>query len=188
MLAFQKNLKKSRKMQKIQKIPENLRKSQEILQTLENARNLEKLKIRENSTKSRSCQKSAISRKFQKIQKGIKSKKCQLIQKMLGDIWFVTAGCLMDPAYHHQYIRTAATHMHGLSAEGAKADVKKATARPSSPLQQNNPIFWFFNVLFFQIFPLFKCFHLYPYRPVVQMDHGAISPSQMVLFVFVFLC
>ena len=56
-------------------------------------------------------------------------------REYLGDIWLVTAGCLMDPAYHHQYIRTAATHMHGLSAEGAKADVKKATARPSSPLQ-----------------------------------------------------
>ena len=39
----------------------------------------------------------------------------------------------MDSAYHQQYIRTAAIHTHGLSAEGAKADVKKMLTLDDPP-------------------------------------------------------
>ena len=60
--------------------------------------------------------------------------------------------------------------------QSAKADLKKANARPSSPFLWFNFYFVFFSFLFVQIFPCGQIDRLF------QMDHGAISPSLMVLF------
>ena len=70
--------------------------------------------------------------------------------------------------------------IQGLSAEGAKADVKKANARPSSQLQFDL-ISLFFSFLFVQIFPYRQVDRLF------HMSHGAIPPSLMVLFQIYFL-
>ena len=64
---------------------------------------------------------------------------------------------------------------YGLSAEGAKAGGKKGNARPSSPFLWFNLFSVFFSFLSVQIFPCGQVDKL------VQMSHGAISPSLMVL-------
>ena len=65
---------------------------------------------------------------------------------------------------------------YGLSAEGGKADGKKGNARPSSPFLWFNLFSVFFSFLYVQIFPYSQVDSFF------QMDHGAISPSLMVLF------
>ena len=57
---------------------------------------------------------------------------------------------------------------------------KKGNAQPSSP-------FLWFNL--FSLFFSFLCVQIFPYGQVdslFQMDHGAISPSLMVLFVTIY--
>ena len=70
---------------------------------------------------------------------------------------------------------------HGLSAEGAKADVKNGTRLTILPYYLIQSFSLFF------IFPVFKSFQILLFVPIEQFLHqfcGATPPSLMVLFRF----
>ena len=73
----------------------------------------------------------------------------------------------MDSAYHQQYIRTAAIHTHGLSAEGAKTNVKKKQQLDHPP--HCNSLILSFGSFMFSLFKSFLCSNLSIWldRPVV---------------------
>ena len=84
---------------------------------------------------------------------------------ILGVLWGIFWVYLGDSAYHQQHI----LHMHGLSAEGAKAGIKKQAFHHRSYINSLTSLL--FNVPYVQILPYSQIDRLF------QMSHGAISSS-----------